>query len=62
MEFPKRCNRCHRPMKGTTAYDGACICGGLIEAVPTPTIEQLDGGEDQYSTEDREYYFQGSAQ
>jgi hypothetical protein len=28
---PLRCNRCHRPMKGTTAYDGACECGGLIE-------------------------------
>jgi hypothetical protein len=26
-----RCNQCHRPMKGTTAYDGACACGGLIE-------------------------------
>jgi hypothetical protein len=31
---PKRCNRCHRAMKGSTAYDGACGCGGLIEAVP----------------------------
>lgn len=29
-----RCNRCHRPMSGTTAYDGACECGGLIEAAP----------------------------
>lgn len=29
-----RCNRCHRPMPGTTAYDGACACGGLIEATP----------------------------
>ena len=29
-----RCNRCHRPMAGTTAYDGACECGGLIEAAP----------------------------
>lgn len=29
-----RCNRCHRPMKGTDAWDGACKCGGLIEAVP----------------------------
>lgn len=27
-----RCNRCHRLMEGTTAYDGACECGGLIEA------------------------------
>jgi len=26
-----RCNRCLRPMLGTTAYDGACACGGLIE-------------------------------
>lgn len=31
-----RCNRCHRPMEGTTAYDGACECGGLIEAAPNP--------------------------
>ena len=30
-----RCNRCHRPMLGTTAYDGACACGGLIEAAPS---------------------------
>lgn len=29
-----RCNRCHRPMLGTTAYDGSCECGGLIEATP----------------------------
>ena len=29
-----RCNRCHRPMKGTTAYDGSCECGGLIEVDP----------------------------
>lgn len=37
--FPRsrrRCNRCHRPMTGSTAYDGACACGGLIEAVRTP--------------------------
>lgn len=27
----KQCNRCYRPMKGTTAYDGACSCGGLIQ-------------------------------
>jgi hypothetical protein len=26
-----QCNRCHRFMPGTTAYDGACACGGLIE-------------------------------
>jgi hypothetical protein len=25
-------------MKGTTAYDGACECGGLIEADPEPEI------------------------
>lgn len=24
------CNRCGRPMVGSTAYDGACACGGLI--------------------------------
>lgn len=29
-----RCNRCYRPMRGSTAYDGACECGGLIEALP----------------------------
>ncbi len=37
----KRCNRCHRSMKGTTAYDGACECGGMIEAVPTTTACML---------------------
>ncbi|KKM83819.1 hypothetical protein LCGC14_1305540 [marine sediment metagenome] len=26
----KICGKCHRPMAGTTAYDGACKCGGLI--------------------------------
>ena len=41
-----RCNRCHRPMKGTTGYDGACACGGLIETIPMinetfPGIEGL---------------------
>jgi len=30
-----RCNRCHRPMPGTTAYDGTCECGGLIELSPS---------------------------
>ncbi len=30
-----RCNRCRRHMAGTTAYDGACACGGLIENGPT---------------------------
>lgn len=29
-----RCNQCHRPMAGTTAYDGACECSGLIEVSP----------------------------
>ena len=28
----KQCNRCKRPMKGTTPSDGACECGGLIES------------------------------
>ena len=31
-----RCNKCNRPMKGSTAYDGACECGGLIENEPKP--------------------------
>lgn len=35
-----RCNRCYRPMAGTTAYDGACSCGGLIEAAPVKTLFQ----------------------
>jgi len=26
------CDKCGRPMKGSTAYDGACECGGLIKA------------------------------
>jgi hypothetical protein len=34
-EYKYRCNKCHRPMKGTTAYDGACKCGGFIEADPS---------------------------
>ena len=25
------CNRCHREMAGSTPYDGACECGGLIQ-------------------------------
>jgi hypothetical protein len=29
-----RCNKCHRPMLGSTSLDGACECGGLIEAAP----------------------------
>jgi len=28
--IPLECNRCHRVMRGTTACDGACECGGLI--------------------------------
>jgi hypothetical protein len=31
LEVRLRCGKCHRPMRGTTAYDGACACGGLIE-------------------------------
>lgn len=34
VQHAMRCNKCHRAMKGTTAYDGACFCGGLIEATP----------------------------
>ena len=37
MATAMRCNRCHRKMRGTTAYDGACACGGLIEAAPPPS-------------------------
>jgi hypothetical protein len=33
-EIALRCNRCHRPMLGSSAYDGACSCGGLIELDP----------------------------
>jgi len=29
-----RCNKCHRAITGTSAHDGVCECGGLIEAVP----------------------------
>jgi len=30
-----RCNKCgHRAITGTTSHDGACECGGLVEAVP----------------------------
>ena len=28
---PFQCNRCYRAMEGTTACDGACACGGLIQ-------------------------------
>ena len=34
-----RCNRCHRSMRGSTAYDGACACGGLIEVVAAAGVE-----------------------
>lgn len=34
-----RCNRCHRPMRGSTAYDGACECGGLIERYDNDMVE-----------------------
>lgn len=27
-----RCNRCKQPMTGLTPYNGACHCGGFIEA------------------------------
>lgn len=36
-----QCNKCHRSMAGTTAYDGACECGGLIEAVPVGWPEKF---------------------
>lgn len=39
--FAMRCNRCHRPMAGTMASDGACECGGLIEATPPATSEPV---------------------
>lgn len=41
-----RCNRCYRPMTGTTAYDGACECGGLIEATPASNdlIREIETG------------------
>lgn len=39
-----KCNKCGRPMAGTTAYDGACECGGLIEAV-TGTLKEAYTGE-----------------
>lgn len=29
-----QCGRCGRPMPGSTPYDGACECGGLIEVAP----------------------------
>src|SRR6185437_11995882 len=31
--IPKECGKCRRPMKGTTTWDGACDCGGLIRNV-----------------------------
>jgi len=29
-------------MLGTTAYDGACVCGGLIESAIMHEIDKLD--------------------
>lgn len=37
-----RCNKCHRPMKGSTSYDGACECGGLIELTPLTKAEAFE--------------------
>ena len=34
VDFEMRCNRCHTKMRGGSAFDGACKCGGLIEACP----------------------------
>ncbi len=31
-----QCNRCHRPMTGSSVYDGTCKCGGLIEGDKNP--------------------------
>lgn len=39
---PTRCNKCHRDMPGTTASDGACACGGLIEAKPEEKLVQVE--------------------
>lgn len=39
---PTRCNKCHRDMPGTTAHDGACACGGLIEAKPEEKLVQVE--------------------
>jgi hypothetical protein len=44
-----RCNRCHRPMPGTTACDGACSCGGLIEE--TPARDHVDPSRVTVSTD-----------
>lgn len=30
-----RCNRCREPLRGGSPYDGACSCGGLVEASET---------------------------
>ncbi len=40
-----RCNKCHRPMQGTTAYGGACACGGLIEQVACPVCNCQPGDD-----------------
>ena len=50
-----RCDKCHRVMKGTTAYDGACDCGGLIEATPEETAIAVAFFKKNYP-EDYEYY------
>ncbi len=53
-----RCNRCHAPMKGTSAHDGACECGGLIENVPGKPYWTYDSGRNgkrsRYPVPDRE--------
>ncbi len=51
-----RCNRCYRPMLGTTAYDGACACFGLIEADPLEArserfADAVEEAERNYGTE-----------
>lgn len=43
-----RCNKCKRPMKGLTAYNGACECGGLIEATTVVTTRPFDAWGKRY--------------
>ncbi len=45
-----RCNRCHRPMPGTTPADGSCPCGGLIEAAPPAPAEACSDPADYAMT------------
>lgn len=33
-----RCNKCHRSLLGSAGHDGACACGGVIEAAPPPKL------------------------